>query len=49
MEEKKRASGEGRKEDVFAEGTQIGRNLGYLAERRTDGAEETVIGMKVCL
>ena len=34
---------------VFAEGVQIGTNLKYLAERRTDifGMEETLIGRKI--
>ena len=36
-------------EEVYAAGTQIGSNLKYLADYRTDifGQEETVIGRKV--
>ena len=38
-------------EEVYAAGTQIGSNLKYLADYRTDifGQEETVIGRKVCV
>ena len=48
-EQKRQVSEKKTKEEVYAEGFQIGSNLKRLADRRTDifGAEETVIGRKI--
>ena len=48
-EQKKQVEEKRTQEVVFAEGVQIGTNLKYLAERRTDifGMEETLIGRKI--